>query len=45
MNLGVLLARTEGDDVAGGYIAVIIVAAVAVILGVVYVLMNRSRKA
>lgn len=43
--MDVLLTRTEGDDVAGGYIAVIIVAVAAVVLGVVYALVKRSRKA
>jgi hypothetical protein len=41
----VLLARTKGDDVASGYIALIIVVAAVVILGVVYALRKRSRKA
>ena len=41
----VLLVRTKEDDVAGGYIALIIVAAAAVILGVIYALRKGSRKA
>lgn len=40
-----LLERTKEDDMAGGYIALIIVAAAAVILGVVYTLRKRSQKA
>ena len=40
-SMQVVLARTKGDDVAGGYIALIIVAAAAVILGVVYFLRKR----
>ena len=40
----VLSERTKGDTVAGGYIALIIVAAAAVILGVIYAL-RKSRKA
>ena len=37
----VLLVRTKGDEMAGGYIALIIVIAVVVILGVVYFLRKK----
>jgi hypothetical protein len=35
------LARTKEDDVASGYIALIVVAAAAVIAGVVYFLRKK----